>query len=415
MPKFNSPGDIGVMLGRKRKGYDLAAWKRAKQAKRAKTGQKIQVAQKRTVGTQTKRKQKTTFNDFQGGELTMRQVQGGRNTVQNLASAWKVLNTNKQRNVYFVENVSRYMAPASATLPPGNVFAGTLWTGNSIGVGTMTAPLHLWSLSAAPNVTNGVASASPPNALSILTRNGVSADYTFAQYSPYGISNVAGAKTGVQSFPGQTDMLKAVSIKTVLYGCLSRPTKFRLDLVQILDESLHPDYILQTALKTTAGLGEKQLPAINTFNELSREFTYSPATFQDGGALKGKIRYIKSWTHLIQPKLTTEPAAVDNINGAQAETTISIPHSHIFNIYHQFNRRQNYAWDDSVASSEPLGDATDSPAVQTGINYQDVTYRARIYLMVRALAPSPCLNGVWEVTRTPSYDCSIRTYHENLG
>lgn len=359
------------------------------------------------------RRNRKQYTDDGGAELTSLQVATGRAQARTLQQAWKKLSANTQSNVYWVQNVNRYMTPATATACPGASQVGTQWSGTSIGAGAAILPLHLWSLSCAPQFVTG-GTVTKPTGCWVLNRLSASGALNFSSYFNYDCSNTAGTQgsSGTYnqlSFPGQTDELKSVAIKMVLYGTTTRPVKYRIDLVQLMEPYLHPDYI--QASTTTA----PETAATTLFyDELTREYTYSPATFADGNATKGKIKYLKTYTHIIQPKLSSEAATQENYSGT-AEVTTSIPHSHLFNMYHQLNRSQRYNWDDNVATAEPTLNTGDSTSPQQGINKTDVTYRARVYLMVRALAPSPTINATWEPTVTPSYDISIRTYHNNLS
>ena len=103
-----------------------------------------------------------------------------------------------------------------------------------------------------------------------------------------------------------------------------------------------------------------------------------------------------------------------------------MPNSHSFNIFHKFNRKQRYNWSDQATQTEPIGDTAvpQSGTGQTqgdytlkmyGDNKTDVTYRARVYLMIRALATEPSLVGKFNSNISPSYDISLRGYHTHFA
>lgn len=374
--------------------------KRRRVAGRKRPLGKTAVVQKRV------KRQRVYKDDDSGGDMAMRKVAGGRKMPRNIKGVWRVLDANTQSNVYYFSYVNRFMTPANASAVPGYINCGSQWSGTSVGSGTFCMPLVLVSLSNAPNVNQG--SVGKPSAFYVANRTSATGNIGFSYYGQWDVHNVAGTSAGVQSFPGQVDLLRAINAKMVLYGTLTRPTKFRIDVVQIMEPYLHPDYIISNTTNT------EQQAATAFYDELTREYTYSPATFSNQNATKRKIKYLKSWTHLIQPRNTSEAAVQENYSGT-TEVTTNLPHSHVFNIYERFGRRQKYNWDDNITTSEPTGNANDNIAIDAGVNRLDVTYRARIYLMVRALAPSPNINGTWEPTITPSFDLSCRSYHTNLG
>lgn len=362
-------------------------------------------APKRRVG-----KPKRVFLDDNANELKVNKYVGGRKPQQNLKGAWKLLKANIGRNIYAIEYVNRMMS-AAANVPPGNLNIGLMYSGSPAGTGQMTLPLFLTSLSAAPNMNNG--NVVPATPVFVLQRASTSGQMYFLNLSgSYTPIDTVGSTGNQSSYPGQSDILSSVAIKLLLYGCTHRATKYRIDLVQITEPYLHPDFINQ--VNGTNGLPANEgNAAIEFYDELTREYTFSPATFHNGNATKRRIKYLKTWYHVFQPKLTNEIATiVDDYAG----TSSTIPHAHSFNIFHRFNRSQKYDWEEGTSTSEPTGNTNvDTVGTTVGFNRTDTTFKARVFLMVRAVAAAPTVNGAWHSTVTPSFDMSIRTYHQTLA
>lgn len=366
--------------------------------------------------TKTKNKKKTIplnrrkkqFKNYMpaGAELSYDRYKGGRRAKQNLRGAWKVLNSNKQRNIYFAEYLNRFMTNSSY---PGYQQIKTAFAGSSATGAMSSLPLHLYSLSAAPQITNG--SISKPTCGHVLQLSDA-ASTGYVKFlnlaNNWDLQNVSGSSTGVQSFPGQIDNLKSVSIKLALFGSQTRATKYCIQLVQLRKPYLHPEFVnYQTNTS-------EQAAARVFYDQLTKDYSFSPVSFINSPSQKD-IKVLKTWTKIIQPRLTTEQQDVIGELTAGGSTLGAMPHCELLNIYHIFNRTQRYNWSDNQTTAEPTGTSDTPPAQQLGDNRNDVTWNARVYLMVRALAPIIQYSDGFDSGACPSYDISIRTYHENLG
>lgn len=356
-------------------------------------------------------KGRKVFKDDNANALVANKVTTGRKQNHNMRQLWKIVSANTNRNVYAVQWINRMGVPDVAGRPPGRLFLGTSWTGAAVGQGFGSLPLMLMSLTACPNINGTTVSNIAP--LNILVRNTASGPMTWnnlgSAYTPF---DVASNATQAGAYPGQSDVLKSVAIKFVLHGCLTRATKFRIDLVQLTEPYLHPEYINRGGVQDTTSLPVNESASfINFYSELAREYTFSSAEFSNGNATKGKIKYLKSWTHYFQPKLTNEPASLVDDPSSSSQ---NMPHSHIFNVFHRFNRNARYDWQETVTGNEPVT-WNDGAPPPNSFNQTDVQPRARIYLMMRALAPVHNVNGGFKPAITPSFDMSVRTYHEQFG
>lgn len=367
----------------------------------------------KTVTTNKRRKNKRSGY----GELSVQKYSGGRIAKKNLKGAWKVLRANTQRNVYAFQQVTRYMAnPAN----PGAYGIASSFNGTAAS-GSYKLPVHLYSLHSVPNVINGAVT-NPPAFYALQKSDTTATSYpSFLPISNIQAQNVSGTSTAFNSFPEQSDILKAVSMKFCLYGTLSRPTRFLFQIVQLRKPYLHPDYINQLGSGATNPASAVEMQRAAAFwEEMSKPFSYSPLSFVDNTLTKD-LKVIKSFEHIIQPRTTFENPVGTGENTSNVVVTNAMPHSKIFTMYHKFNRQANYNWNDQVQTALP---DPSNPAVVEGIpqmtqilgqNQTDVTWNARMYLMIRALSPIFTYQGKFDSTVQPSYDVSMRLYHENQG
>ena len=355
----------------------------------------------------TSRRSSATGAPF--SELQMVSYKGGKKQKQNLKGAWKVIRANTQRNVYFYENCNRYLSnpPSPGAFGIASSFYG------STASGLYKLPLHLYSLSAVPNVNNGTIT-NVPAMWALQKSDTTSNSYpTFISIGNITAQNVAGSSVAYQSYPQQSDVLKAISTKLVLYGSLTRPIKYLIQIVQFRKSYLHPDFI--NGLATAANpIAQPEMSKASAFyDNLTKPYTYSPISFNDNTQNRD-LKVIKSWVHIIQPKTNLEASVGLRESTSNVETVGAMPHSKIISIYQKFNRSSKYDWDNSVASALPTSDGTDIIPVLTGGNKTDVTYNARMYLMVRALSPVFTYN-TFDAGVSGSYDICTRYYHENQG
>jgi hypothetical protein len=207
-------------------------------------------------------------------------------------------------------------------------------------------------------------------------------------------------------------------MKFCLYGTLSRPTKFLFQIVQLRKPYLHPDFINQLGSGATNPASAVEMQRAAAFwEEMSKPFSYSPLSFVDNTLTKD-LKVIKSFEHIIQPRTNFEQAVGTSETTGNVVNTSAMPHSKIFTMYHKFNRQANYNWNDSIQAamqSQAVNSVEISPPQIFGQNQTDVTWNARMYLMVRALSPIFTYSGAFDSTVSPSYDVCMRLYHENQG
>ena len=353
------------------------------------------------------KKPKSIIKGF--GELSVNQYKYGKSPRQNLKQAWKEIKSNEQQNINYYEACNRYMA--NPTYPGAQLINYVFYGSNQSGQNGQ--PLHLYSLSATPQIVGGTIT--NPAALNVLRRSDISTSsyVNFGTFGNYQIQNTSGPSNFAQSFAGQQDILKSVSINMVLYGSVTRPIKYLIQMVQFRKPYLHPDYINAIVANSGTPINQPEISKATAFyDELTKQYVYSPISFSDNTQYKD-MKVMKSWVHVIQPALSTERVQVESETSGAVNQ--AMPHSKIVKIFYKLNRRQRYNWDDSIQPGLSTSNTTDTVPVIAGANKLDTTYNARVYLMVRALSPICTYNGSYDSAAQASYDIAIREYHCNLG
>lgn len=358
-------------------------------------------------------KGRKVFNDHAGKELQVTGYSGGRRVKHDLKGAWKFIQSNTSHSIFGWSSVNRYLTTADANTPPGSIVCGSNWDGTSVGSGAYTYPMVMFSLSGVANKP-GAGSVVSNSAGWWFQRPGASSTYIQTVPSTNYIQplKVSSTPTEGTSFPLDCDQLDSAAIKMVLYGCLARPTQYKISIIQLMEPYLHPSWLLaQSNLQ-----GPDALSALSFYEELSKKFDYSPASFSDPSITKGKIKYIKTWTHNFEPRQSIE-APIETTVGGIAQYN-SLPHSRVFNIFHKFNRKQTYNWQDQGALVEQSGNLQEPTPTFFGQNRTDVTYKARLYLLVQTLSPCPSVGvgvGQGSINMAPSFDISMRLYHSKTN
>lgn len=189
--------------------------------------------------------------------------------------------------------------------------------------------------------------------------------------------------------PHSKDILKWLSIKTNLWGCKARSTKFRLEIVQFKDEDLLPTSMTPLNTKRTS-----------LFQSLVKPLAYNPiASIQSD--MRKKYRVIKSETFIIQPTSTTE--------------TDQDPHVRTVNWFMRLDKLMDYAQTGKTLPA--VADvADDSDYVQNLGNQNDayIDPTKRMYLMLYA-TNFGVDSQVLDNTQTPSFDLVVRSCHQVIA
>ena len=179
----------------------------------------------------------------------------------------------------------------------------------------------------------------------------------------------------------------------MLYGALTKSTRFKLMLFKMRDVSFQPTDETSPFPGRTAYWLKHITP-----------FLCNPAMQRHWPVIGKKIDVIRSWDTEVQPERTTEPG--------------DTPHHHVLNIYQRLNQPLNYNreagdvdfWD-GVSGTDQIVETTQFPKEDGSIKNlgSKPRKRDRIYLAVFAyndnIKETEFTNSV-----DPSYDLSIKQY-----
>jgi len=205
-----------------------------------------------------------------------------------------------------------------------------------------------------------------------------------------------------QTYPLGSIMQEWAQIKMLCYGAKTFSTRFKVQVVQIVEDDFHP---LEVSLMTAA------IPAPPTaWDDVSAPINFwqgiSASSYKHPIAVvstdyKKNIKVIKEFNFIIDPTTTIEERA-------------EVGHSKALNIFVPMYRKNNYnskvqAIDGSLADSDNFGSDIDK-------NEAYLKPRARIYLIVQATNPYTVNDGGTQgPSVTPSYDIVIRNKFSQLS
>lgn len=324
-----------------------------------------------------------------------------------------LLRATVQRNIYGMSNWSAYGGKYGA-VPLLN-----FWKANA--PQSYLLPVHLYDLTCAPNNVNGTVYDAQCGYT--LNCDNVSTSTALLNWQCLGNAvsvvrsgHTSGSTAGV---PNASSLLRAASIKLMLYAPTAIPIKYCIQLVQFPDEDYAPaslatvtgvDYPSNWSASGTAGVS-LNAPARSWWLNKLQPYARSPVvhSFREG-APKMNVLYTK--TIIMNPKETTEVANTKY---------------HQFNLFKALNRQCTYAyeadkrWNVLDASTE---------VTETADNHCSVHPSKRIFLMIRALAAFGSANTAFVDMNTDisidgatvkpytgfgSYDISLRLYHDDVG
>lgn len=328
---------------------------------------------KYTSGTTTTTTRRTKETDVTQAEYSRRTTAIGRKPKQSLKQAWKLLNSNIASTVY---GAAAYNQFAGAT--------GTnrlLNTSTTTTTGTFIAPCHLWELTSAPNVINGVVT--NPNVQWELTFTNPTSTGTVGwnNSSPLFVANADNVSTSFNTYPMGNDTLDWIKAKLLFYCPTTIPCRIQIDLVQLKDTRLLPDAANNSAFATAF------------WQSMVKRFAYSP--MESGNTKYQKyLTVLHSQQFIMHPKESTE-----NVNTTYKEVQI----------FKRMNRRCTYDWQDQDTMTM-LGQETqqNAPALLS----TQVHPRARIFLMIRAQANNA---AAFDASKMPTYDYSINLKHSQFS
>lgn len=290
-------------------------------------------------------------------------------------------------------NANPYANSASASTLPG-YFGLTNY--NASGTGDQYTPMHLWDVTSWFNNQAGVAVLSTPGYSMRLV--GTVPTFSILNGCSWQIENTGATPASTGASPNQSDMLKYIQAKLMLYGASDRPTRFNLMLMSLKQDYLHPDMIISAgavANSSTDYINQRSL----FWQSVVKEYCFNPVMIGQDKSLKQNMTVLQEKDIIVQPKLSTEASGFSG-------------HSHQVNWDMNLNRKQNYAWNEGTIAS--IGVASNNVPVVINDMSCTVAPSRRLYLMLRATS------GYETVVSSnpkvhPSYDCVLRGLHQMLA
>jgi len=304
---------------------------------------------------------------------------GGRRLRKNLRSLWRVVGAQIEKLRYNFQAVSQFGGTRGFFALDYSTFPGPAY-----------CPCYVFDITGCVNNiggTNVPGAAGYRLAFSGPTDSGV---VNWVDES-YRWSVEAGSHAGSTLLtPNGRSMLNWMSAKMMFYAPLQRPTKFSIELIQIHKTECCPFEEIPYGSTTP-----QRINATAFWQYMIKPYIFNPLDVLETSYRK-YYRVIKRITFTMDPKETTE-----SVNTRMKEV----------NFFQRFNRVCNYNWE----QSDRVALEVDEPAVNLAVNKVTVTPRARIYLLIRALATKDSPDGGFNANRHPSFDIKLRTQHSSLS
>lgn len=329
-----------------------------------------------------------------------RRYRVGRRPRKNVRQLWKRAKQGMDAVVYRWQGMNKFDSLSVGYCP----LAYRMQTGGT----TAHFPLHLFNLTGRPNyvrdIPTGTSTFWTPMPAYVLTGpTGSTGNFAWSYLGGQGANGSSGSHAGYKAWqlehsdhavtnnaPLSGDTLDWVQAKIMLYGTNTTPTKFMIDVVQFMDDTLYPQTygtdwpVVDPPVNTyDPGAPTEDVKGTRERNQfwqsMVKPLVYSPLVVGNYGEAKvgKKMKIIRSMTHMINPT-----SLVDTTSGAG--TPRVIPNMRQVELFIRFNRNQNYDYEGRVQVDPD--DASYVQTIQNTINI-DVKPKARIFLMLRALCP----------------------------
>lgn len=293
-------------------------------------------------------------------------------------------------------------------------------TGGGDNAGSFDLPLHFYNLSAIVNQTNGTTlkAGTVGHSIrlvpSIVDEPGVAFNDLRGSkengdnfgVNNYNIETTTHSGTFQQPWPGRKGFHAWSDIRLVLYGMLTTPTKFTVQLVRFTDEFYVPEIIRDFGDANYNANVKQGTDLHNFYADMAKPYVSNPILSQRNRNIASKFRVLKSRDYILQPRSTIS-------SDTDTPTTLEVKW------FHRMNRTVGYDWnvDNTKLSIADITDDAFRP--ENDISWEgDADYTSRIFLVIKAqaLATSGSTNiidtSTWSNTTSPSYDIFIRNkYH----
>lgn len=373
--------------------------------KRTKTAPRTSKKRSRSM-TRTKRQLfKKQKPDDSGQLYSKASYKFGRYKSKSLRNLYKTVNNNLHSNVLVYRALSPFTSVGGSTALR-NIRAG------AAGTYTYEFPIHMFDLTCASNVINGVFVPGSPSYKVLGSETPASG------YSPISFGNVdaistetggslitwkteatSGSTSNAIGFvPHNHSILKWADIKLICHGAKNYPTKYDISLVQFKRRSVVP--IANSAQPVTV---EGDTGDIDEFyNYLYKPYTYSTIATEGATKFRKYFKTLKRVNFILQPRDTSDSGSVTPFKELK--------------IFQKFDRGCWFDW--SGENTNPAGtDTVAIPNSNLAPNYTSREFSTsvyptkRIFLMIRATSEFQSATPAQVTDVWPTYDFSIRTKH----
>lgn len=360
-------------------------------------------AKERNGGSITKTKTMTKSKDIlvEPAEFTKDSHRYGRYKRKSLRNAYKLLEVSQQSFYHRFNYLSPWNSVSGRfgmynhlnTL--SNVYTMPIWFAGLHAVtnfagGTKIVPHCLWNC-----VRNSVLG-TPPGAWTLEAYSGT--DNTNSLSLQYQVENTPNDRYGEfpDAAPNRRVIHKWSDIRLMLWGITVAPTKWEVSIVSFPDDEYNPFFGM--ANENLTGFTRQNQTCDALMDYLVAPYTTSPLNIQDP-KLRSKIHFHHRVSYVIQPQFTT--AQVNNPTANFKEVRL----------FQKWDKVLKLDWSDAQTMGDPQ--STGFYEQNSGSTYTCPHYRARRYLMLRAIPVPPAGGGgpsgpAFSVARNPSFDLLIR-------
>lgn len=382
-----------------------AGQKTPKNLKRTRTAPRLHKKRSRSVSRTRRQLFKKQRPDDSGQLYSKAAYKFGRYKSKSLKNLYKTVNNNLHTNVHVYRALSPFTSVGGST-QLRNLRGGTA------GTYTYEFPVHMFDLTCASNVINGVftpgapsykvlGSETPATGLSPISFGQVDAISTETGGSliTWKTEATSGSSSSAIGFvPHNHSVLKWADIKLILHGAKNYPTKYDISLVQFKRRSVVP--ISNSAQPITFDGDTGDIDEF--YNYLYKPYTYSTIATEGATKFRKYFKTLKRVNFILQPRDSSDSGSVTPFKELK--------------IFQKFDRPCWFDWsgeNTNIAGTDTVAIPNSNLAPNyTSREFSTSVYPTkRIFLMIRATSEFQTATPATPTDVWPTYDFSIRTKH----
>jgi hypothetical protein len=319
-------------------------------------------------------RRRNVFDNTQGHrELGKVSVRYGRRAKKNLKTLWKTVKAAEEKVFLGNQQLSEFGGGS-----------GAQYFNNAGNNGSLQAyaNVRLFSVTGTMNVdTSGNLIQNPVMWYPTFTNE---TDTGVNDWTPVDVFQLLGSPaqvTNIVSYPLATSNLRWYRLKLMLYNAVNFPGKYRIELIQLRDERLHPTSP-SSQFRTAF------------WQSIIKQWTYNPCAEADTKMNK----YFK-----VMKRLNVYMDSKDT------DQTVNTNYKEV-NFFCRLNRTCRYDWN----QDDRMNMQNNDQQINNADNLTDVHPNARLYVLVRALAKRVAVPPGFDVNVNPSFDYSVKVCHSKL-